>query len=65
MGSDAFSLVLALALAACVTPAERKVQGWVMTGMWQTWHWDAVWVARGSLLNAILGWDKQENFAST
>ncbi|KAM6187711.1 avidin-like [Sarcoramphus papa] len=33
MGSNAFSLVLALALAACVTPAERKC---LLSGSWRS-----------------------------
>ncbi|XP_010124492.1 PREDICTED: avidin-like [Chlamydotis macqueenii] len=32
MGSSAFALVLALALVACVTPAERKCQ---LSGLWR------------------------------
>lgn len=66
MGSSAFTLVLVLALVTCVTPAERKVWGQLVVGMWQTSHWKAAWAARGwSLLNVILSWDKQESFAST
>lgn len=34
MGSGAFTLVLTLGLVACITPAEKKVWGWVVMGMW-------------------------------
>lgn len=65
MGGGAFILVLAVALAESVGPAERKVWGWVTMGAWQTRHWDTVWAARSSPLSAILGLDKQESFART
>ena len=65
MENGGFTLVLALALVTCVTPTERKVRGQVAVGTWRTRHWDAVWADRGSLLNAILGWGKQESFADT
>lgn len=42
----------------CCSRGQEGTGIWVTVGAWQTWHWDAVWAARSSPINAVLGLDK-------